>query len=277
MGNSIGLKKDKILQQLHFKSIYDFRSACVATRYIMNESDTHYNYPKYSAGVYDMEFITSVMMVTRCSSNVVNTTLLDLCENSEVHNTVVSFLPVSDSVLTYRNRYCAYCNGMTDDNLTDWTLELYCDIDLSFTRPILDVVRRRKCNIFYYPPEFISANQCYLLTRNDTNPGCITTLHATYIQDNDTYDRLCLPGQERSFDVISQHQYMCFSCEMGYEISDFKSECYLPGNRVTKDLSPPFTAILDPSVLQSMADDANTDHVKCDPATQFEDLKMVIP
>ena len=216
-------------------------------------------------------------MVTRCSSNVDNTTLRDMCENFEVQNTVDYVLPVTVSVLNYRNKYCAYCNGITDDALVDWILELYCDVDLSFTGQILDAVKRRKCNIFFYPPDNIVVSQCYRVTRNGTTAGCMTTVQGIYIEDDDTNDRLCLPGQDRSFDAISQYQYMCYGCKTSYsEISDFERGCFMPGNRIIDDLSPPFTAILDPNVLQSMADDPNTDNVKCDPTTQFEDLKMVI-
>ena len=261
------------------QSHYNFRSTCVPTRLITNKSETRYYLPISSPGIQKLDFISKVMMVTRCLSNVDNTTLQDLCENAEVYNTVESLLPVTDTLLNYRNRYCAYCNWITDDVLTDWTLELYCDVDLSFTKQIVDAVKRRMCNVFFNPPENIAVSECYIDTRNDTNPGCITTVQGTFISDNDTYDRLCFPGQDRSFDVISQHQYMCFSCEAdhGPLIGEFDVGCVLRNFDIIDDLSPPFTAILDPNVLHSMTDDANTDQVTCDPATQFEDLRMVIP
>lgn len=228
---------------------------------ISNKTETKYELPS------DLHFIKSVWMITKCPSEMTNITLKKLCESSDSldNNNIKTVVPVTDSVVHYKNQFCAECNGVNMlDNLKDWVSEIVCDADLTSSRYFLPVLKRRKCNIFFRPPENIPTEQC--MSEWAYIEGC--DQRARFNNENDVNNMSCNTAIGQ-IDVMHS-MFMCFTCNNTEYTSNLEvSFCSSHGGRFIKEISPPFTAILDLGAISKP--DGVVEQQECDAATQLTD------
>ena len=228
---------------------------------ISNLTETKYELPN------DLQFIKSVWMITKCSSEMTNITLKKLCESSDSpgNNNIKSVVPVTDSVVHYKNQFCAECNGVhMSDKLKDWESEVVCDADLTSSKYFLPVLKRRKCNIFFRPPVNIPVEQC--MSEWAFIEGCDQS--ARFYNGIGVSNMSCNAAIGQT-DVMHS-MYMCFTCNNTEYTPNLEvSFCSSHGGRFIKEISPPFTAILDLGALSKT--DGVVEQQECDRATQLAD------
>ena len=77
--------------------------------------------------------------------------VVQLCQNTTNLNEMLTLTPVTiSSGVTYRNVYCAECNGETD--FQEWTLDIKCDefVDFNFLssfEEISDMIKLNQCTL----------------------------------------------------------------------------------------------------------------------------------
>ena len=235
------------------------RYDCVRAALITNNSETKFSHP-----ISD-EFNTNVIMVTKCIMNMENETVRDLCENPNDPDTVATVVPVSDSVFNYRNRFCAYCNGVT--TFIEWAAKLYCDANITSSNNLVSLVRRRKCNIFFIPPTNHTVIPCFQL--REQIPGCNLTGRLT--PGSLPVSFACGASIEGMQDVIYSNTFLCYICEVNQSITlEVYPFCYMD-IAVPMQVEAPFVTNLPLEELFNTDDNADN----CDPLTQFDDYKMV--
>ena len=242
---------------------------CSFTKFLIEKGSTKYEYP---IDVLEKTYLVNVWMISQCRIEERNDTLKQLCESPGIWGNFESVMPISDSVINYRNKFCAYCNGIDESTpLISWYIELYCDADLSSAKYILSDIIRRKCNLFFRPPENIPVEECAKLSRmvtdEITNKTCKLTFQKSFnsIQffDRETCER----------DPEPKH-YLCFACDEGHPWNKTGNMCFSDKGSIVPPVSPPFSAILDIDAI-SLAEIHKNPNEFCDTALQFYDNKLV--
>lgn len=91
-------------------------------------------------------------MTAHCRTNWDNNTVKNLCETQNIENDIELFTPVYNNGDHYRNKYCAQCNDVSDlSTVEPWSVEIYCNTNLSLSPNLLKSIKRRQCNIFVKP------------------------------------------------------------------------------------------------------------------------------
>lgn len=111
--------------------------------------------------------------------------VVQLCQNTTNLNEMLTLTPVTiSSGVTYRNVYCAECNGETD--FQEWTLDINCDelVDFNFLSSfaeIADMIKLKQCTLKYNHLDLsYSVQECKPM-RNDLIGQCnVTRTWSTY-------------------------------------------------------------------------------------------------
>lgn len=207
-------------------------------------------------------------MIGKCNPDItmyVDERIAALCLSPGSDKSIHSLVPVSDGVLHYRNKYCAFCNGREHSILTNWKLEIACTSLISLDEvDILDKVEKKKCNLFYRPPAAVPTVRCEIPKYS------ISTCNETGLWQvyNETMELACDAFVD-PFNLTYKN-YFCFLCNRGDVLNS--SEMYCKVTQDITDVSPPFTSLLD---LGGIEAEMSTDLPKCDVLSEFRDYKKV--
>ena len=107
-------------------------------------------------------------MISKCGIEMMEDMDEDLIKSCEspVMTDLESFLPVTDYMFHYTNKFCAVCNGVTGPNdIKHWSVEVYCNKTITFTyETLLSTVEREQCNLFFKPPNRVPVQNCNRLS-----------------------------------------------------------------------------------------------------------------
>lgn len=189
------------------------------------------------------------------------------CVNSEHFKDLRSKIPVSNKFgnVTFLNRYCAYCNGLHDDLLLNWTPFLQCSksVFLPYGNEFLEEQIRRTygCNIFYQKPDGVKDVKCQkkVSTCNETGEWMIY---------DPVIDVACqLYNAEVTFNFKN---IFCFLCNTNFR--DIDKKC---NNRLVEVA---FSAILNfndhPNTQENMATYLSSYEERCAYGELFDPLQV---
>ena len=212
--------------------------------------------------------VDQVWMVAICATNHLSYTsdrVKRLCENPEFETSLETLVPVSDQYQTYKNIYCAYCNGATKP-LENWKLNIFCTDIVSFTEEnMLAVIKENRCNIFYARTQHVVVQTCRLPSFSISR--CNET--GLWPQFDSNIERAC-----RSFtDPFNStyKNYFCYVCNTNEPVPFDDWQCSLP----REDLpitTPPYSFSYDTDMINEAKNDKL---LGCNITKQFPDLKMV--
>ena len=214
-----------------------------------------------------------VWMVTKCAANHTafkSKRVAKLCEDPDFENSFETIVPVVGKGFHYRNRYCAYCNGVSYLALESWKLNVFCSEQVSVTdKSLLTTIRKKMCNIFYKTPSYYRAPKCTVST---------ALMSVLVSRCNET-------GRWPTFDSITDlacssftdpfnltyKNYFCYVCNTEAPVQLDSMQC----NSRFGDLplvKPLYKFTYDLEIINKI----NTgDLLRCDAETQFSDLKLV--
>ena len=102
-------------------------------------------------------------MVNKCDPENSDITSRNLCETPGY--VLEAVIPVTDPVsdVHYRNKFCAYCNGIDKTlPIIEWKFKIRSGEHLSFPMEnFLQFIHRTRSNFFYEPPEYLNVQKCY--------------------------------------------------------------------------------------------------------------------
>ncbi|ESO98825.1 hypothetical protein LOTGIDRAFT_158775 [Lottia gigantea] len=118
-----------------------------------------------------------------CPENHEDNRMVERCKKTFVYNWK-SIQPVSDqdTGLTYKNRYCASCNGVRGSRVVPWEIGAKCDgvtpeLDVldSKQQVYISILTTEDCNVVFVKPDNISYRPCstndYILPRQCNSTG----------------------------------------------------------------------------------------------------------
>ena len=213
-----------------------YRYSCVSYQFLHGVENTDFlsYHVVVDAGDY--------WMITMCDPDVLDSTYT--CESDD--SDYDSLIPVTDPLtnIHYRSKNCALCNIQNSTGpLLYWKLGIQSNIQLSFPHDhIFEVIRRTRGNIFFIPPDYISAQICEPVSY--TIDKCNATgLWKTYDQDIQSACESFVDPYNNTYKNI-----FCLKCN-GDEDS-MRGECqFMPDMPLVKE--PVFAAILDMSIIRN--------------------------
>ena len=176
-------------------------------------------------------------MWSRCPGNWKESRVRQKCQHED-QSDLLNNLPVfhEDSHVTYRNIFCAKCNGAT--NMTYWRLEFQCDTWFNTTASNLSTTMnflRQECSVITSPEEFQLRHLKLCIPRfrecanvsqakNDSycQTDCLRYAFPTCVEDSDSLARFRNP--------------QCALCS-GFEPRSLEIECASGSAPVTPPLS----------------------------------------
>ena len=243
-----------------------FRYGCVKPQYLRSTLDTD-----FTTAVDD----GAVWMVTNCELAATDEER-ELCENPESGGTIDFLVPVYYHGKHYRNRFCANCNGISDEmRPITWRLEIFC-YEPMYPFPsaenLLQKIKEDRCNIFFRSP-YGGGGSFKTYTEPCTEQFyTISECNVTglWMQYNETVDKACNSYVD-AFNTTYKN-YFCWLCNTNGILPSEEWECRDPNQGAGASYVPPFAAILDLSAINTKA--TGTADLACK-ATQFEDRKLV--
>ena len=235
------------------------RYGCVNVQY-RDGSETHYT-------TDDRYWI-----IVRCDPVTFNATNGYLCENPGIDESVDSIVPVTElsSMVHYRNKYCAYCNGIgEDEKLINWKVKVLSFKYISLPdNKLLAKVRQVHGNIiFEIPGQYIHAHKCNVPSYE------ITTCNSTglWLQYDSGIDIACQSFID-PFNFTFKN-YFCYLCNSAETLTPDQWMCksWLPNEELSINIVPPFFAISDVSIVKG---GQSSTSFSCG-TTQFKDEIMV--
>ena len=216
-----------------------------------------------------VKIVNPVWMVTKCNPKFEDKPVAEWCAHPGADGTFDSLIPVSDSSTTYRNRFCAVCNNVEDFSyLSNWDLEISCGSILQLPdKNLLQTIKEKQCNMNYIPPKDSSIqHECKIV------PYSISECNITGRWEK--YDPMLEAGCHSFVDPFNQTfaNVFCYLCNTLMAAQLELSFCKLGSGDILDDISPPFSAILDLDVINSMV---REDTLYCNKYTQFRDEKLV--
>ena len=213
--------------------------------------------------------VKPIWMITKCDSEIQNQTLKELCENQNTDESILSLIPVTVGTLTYRNRFCALCNGVSDLDmlLYSWKVEFQCMTILKLPDDnLLQTIKEKQCNIHYIKPVLVKVDECKIVP--------YVTSECNVTGKWEQYDPLIEAGCHAFIDPfnLTYANVFCYLCNTERAEQSEPMMCKLPANDYLSDVTPPFVAILTLDAIISMT---TVDTLDCDNNSQFKDEKMV--
>jgi hypothetical protein len=149
-------------------------------------------------------------MITSCAGNPINSSYSDKCTNSFKYNDLYSKIPVLNAATntTYQNRYCAYCNGLSDEDIHYWKPQVVCGSGQFITRSLEtvvdDIMLSDTCNLVFNPFPLETGNRCHFIPITRCN---VTGKWASY---NKVIERAC--GAYTAIFLNTYKNVFCFLC-----------------------------------------------------------------
>ena len=207
-------------------------------------------------------------MISKCDPTYPNNKYRALCEKPGHKFSNDSIVPVTDyiSKIVYRNIYCLYCSNI-DMNTTviEWELKTANNMEIHSTdKNFWHNLKSQGGSVLFVAPAYIPIKICdpfippyHISTCNETG------LWSIY---NRTIERAC--GSYIDPFNHTFKNYFCYLCNTAEKLPISQWTCK-KSNRTFEhvNLTPPFTAIIDITVLQT---GVNTDRLPCE-LSQFPD------
>ena len=215
--------------------------------------------------------VRKVWMITKCNeetTNYVSERIEYLCANPGSDDSLESLLPVTDvkDMTTYRNRYCAYCNGRHEAAFITWGFKVYCTDEVSFTDgTLLQTIKDSMGNIFYMKPDIEHIQDCKIPSYSISKCN-ETELWSAY----DLSVELACENYLDPFNVTYKN-YFCYLCNTDQPLPRESWQCMDP---IEDDhyVRAPNYFLLSLDAVHTMIND---EFLGCDASVQFPDLKMV--
>ena len=206
-------------------------------------------------------------MISKCDRTYPNNKYRALCENPGHKHTTDSIVPVTDyiSSIIYRNRYCFYCSNIDPGTpIIDWELKIANNIEINST----DInfwhnLKSQGGNVLFWAPAYIPVKTCDAYIP----PYQISTCNETGLWSiyNRTIEIAC--GSYTDPFNHTFKNYFCYLCNIAEKLPISQWTCNKSDKTFEHYLTPPFTAIIDITVLQG---GDNTDRLPCE-RSQFPD------
>ncbi|KAK3590084.1 hypothetical protein CHS0354_041127 [Potamilus streckersoni] len=150
--------------------------------------------------------------------------------------------PVTDNKyrLNYRNKFCALCHGVAQQDLLGWNVSLECGNSFLFGSPlkqrIIDAINSKECNIIFQPQELSRYTQekCTPLISNCNQSGL-------WYEYDEVIEKLCHSPLGSSYDSKYKNVF-CMICNNITMLKNSPSCSVNPGFGVPEDIS--FSALL---------------------------------
>jgi hypothetical protein len=149
-------------------------------------------------------------MITSCASNPINSSNSDSCTNSFKYNDLYSKISVLNAATntTYQNRYCAYCNGLTDEDFYYWKPQVVCGSGQfnarSLETVVGDILLSDTCNLVFEPVPLETGTRCHFIPITRCN---VTGKWASYDR---VIERAC--GAYTAIFLNTYKNVFCFFC-----------------------------------------------------------------
>ena len=212
--------------------------------------------------------LKKVWMVTKCPS--VTSTPVDyseLCESSGVRSSLKAVTPVLHHNITYKNIYCALCNGVSQEETFEYfDPELDCDRVIPLEGDNLTSAwNTANCSVYFRPPYGISLDVClvpqYSVSRcNETGKWRVY---------NRSLEMACKAFVD-PFNITFMN-YFCYLCNIDEPDEQSTWVCSTEKDDFV-DIFPPFTAIINLNHAKQPLENRLLD---CADEKQFPDTKMV--
>ena len=171
----------------------------------------------------------SYFMVTKCADNYLNKIVVENCKleytDFDFQEDIPNFLPVTDKTTnrTYKNKYCASCNHISDSNLIYWEVEAgIFDTEVKIQKladiQVLFAVDRASNVVFKIPRKLWDAAQQIQLCVNYIDRCNVTGLWE--FEDPDV-ESLCVSYLSLYKGYKNIHCYMC----NGFDESTIEQIC----------------------------------------------------
>ena len=208
-----------------------------------------------------------IWMVTECAKEVPDF-LRELCENPEADDSFKSLVPVSTKTVTYRNKFCALCNGVDFiATLFKWHLDIRCRSHLDmWDKNLMRKLKESECEVIFKSPDEVDTNKCEVVPPYHISSCNVTGQWGVY---DETTELACHSFID-PFDSKYQN-YWCYLCNTAVPQEPETMFCQTPDN-VVSDIAPPFSALVDLDVIQAREREVV---LQCDKETQFEDTISV--
>ena len=190
-------------------------------------------------------------MVTLCNLAYPDGANKTLCENPGHGNNIDSIIPVTDLTTqeVYRNRYCFYCTNIEmNPLLVSWEASLASEKEISEKDDeFWNKLKAGGGNIMFKAPIFTSVETCVPFLPFEISSCNVTGLWPVY---SHSIEKAC----KSYIDPFNQtyKNYFCYLCNIAEQLPMEQWDC-VENNKTSGniDITPPFSAILDITVLES--------------------------
>ncbi|XP_045213573.2 uncharacterized protein LOC123564234 [Mercenaria mercenaria] len=218
----------------------------------------------------DTSIEPAIVMTDKCRHSETALDIIDKCERSTSYSDLDTKIPVSvvlyDDVITYRNRYCAYCHNLDDVQLAYWRPKIDCyqqtfDITVIPLNQIVEEVQRtEKCKLYFIHPAEVHPSylqQCGGKVISECN---MTGLWREYDHVMATACSAYYSGFQGTYRNI-----FCYICNTGYEY-----EASIPKCTGEDTSSVSFSLVLKFIPSESQNNDQRTDEFECSNAGIYD-------
>ena len=213
--------------------------------------------------------VEQVWMITKCATNKTDyksDRIIKLCEDPEFDTNLETAVPVTQEGLTFRNMYCAYCNGIRAGFWESWNINVFCSDTVSLAdENLLATIREKMCNLFYL-------KKITFLVHNCTQPSpLISRCNETGLWRRfDNATALACNSFDDPFNFTYKN-YFCYVCNTDEPVQLNSWQCSDP-RKDSPLITPPYSFSFDLDFVRG----ANNDELLgCNLRTQFPDLKLV--
>ena len=251
-----------VISALRLNSYFiNFSFECVWPRIITSKKS---KYPTPSSSV------SPIWMITKCPIQGKKKTInFDRCSAIGPGSPFDSFVPVTYSSVTYRNKYCAYCNGVSQTaDMKDWRIQINCDDSISLTDDnFFAKMEEKNCSIYFLGPEETQLQSCHKEYQYEISTCNETGLWPYY---NKSTDLACQSFID-PFNLTYKN-YFCYLCNTDQLLPEENKNCQIYTAAFTKDIIPPFSAVIN---LKAIKPSTEKDVLNCNVIYQVQDKKMV--
>ena len=219
---------------------------------------------------FSLGFTDKVWMVVSCSDGRIEDKIYsERCTAVDTDDYFNSIVPVTVNNVTYKNKFCAYCNGVNDSQqIKVWDMRIQCNSSISPTNDdIYSQLTERNCSIYFLPPKEITEVLQICVIPEYT----ISTCNATGLWP--VYNKTTEIGCQSFVDPFNRtyQNYFCYVCNTGEPPAPDKWLC--PWDVIhINEVTPPFIALINLDAIQRWKND---DELHCNMVNQFPDKREV--
>ena len=215
---------------------------------------------------------TAYMIATTCPLGYEDNDVSNKCERDnkdfDFQEGLSYFVPVSNSSTIFKNKYCAICNGASNQSLTLWDMELQCEkytvyvVGSNIEELRREIDTNENCDFFFFPPNYTFIDKiCSPLIDRCNVSG-------KWQQYDSELERACL-SYESTFKSVYKNVH-CYLCNKGQEESiphlcEYISPSYNPSS---------FVALLDFNRLQEASKAVPAESKNCQPGYIYDAIQV---